>query len=519
MEQRLTPAVVFLVAVAFCAGVHAQDLTAGQSARARAQGLREMKLSDVYDKTSGTYFQPVLLELIHTSLPDNPQFSQKAIKIAFLDTGLLHNHPHFKNFKIEDKDFTGEGPEDENGHGTVMTLLAVGVLTYYGGAQGSSNVELLNVKVLGRDGTSDSDDIKKGMQWAVDQGAEILSMSLVVPKSANPDVCALAAKLIKENHVRIVAAAGNDPKVPVCPALGEGVISAGAEEVKSAMEPTITRSSEMAFLPMPAEPPAGQEITCATDIWRAAYLWFFAIPNLFETKNLVKKCPETAKAVANQLLNDSGAAFEKRECDKIFEFAGASFQIAFERDDAWQKGIVLNQAGTGHICKDEWSKAAVMFSRAAKLGEMAHYPRGQETALKNLGLTEVQTHEFARSVGTLKNALELARLPEIADRQGEPQILENLCTSYFALGKLDEAEENCEQAGTKAFFQKDNHLICRTTLHRGIIKLKKNDRTSAQKLFQSAIFGCTLSHDPEYAKSAAQRLSEMADSSGQPPER
>ncbi len=41
---------------------------------------------------------------------------------AILDTGLLSEHPLINGRVAEEVDFTGEGPEDGNGHGTAVAI-------------------------------------------------------------------------------------------------------------------------------------------------------------------------------------------------------------------------------------------------------------------------------------------------------------------------------------------------------------------------------------------------------------
>ncbi|MCP4623036.1 MAG: S8 family serine peptidase [bacterium] len=45
-------------------------------------------------------------------------YTGKGIKVAVLDTGIDAKHPAFKNVELVQKDFTGEGNGDDNGHGT-----------------------------------------------------------------------------------------------------------------------------------------------------------------------------------------------------------------------------------------------------------------------------------------------------------------------------------------------------------------------------------------------------------------
>ncbi|MGZ5255884.1 MAG: S8 family peptidase [Flavitalea sp.] len=109
---------------------------------------------------------------------DQSPYTGKGIKIAVLDTGIDKNHPAFTGVKIIEKDFTGEGNGDQNGHGThcAGTIFGRAVNNNrIGVAPGVKNAII--GKVLGESGGS-SDKIVEAMQWAIQKGANILSMSL-----------------------------------------------------------------------------------------------------------------------------------------------------------------------------------------------------------------------------------------------------------------------------------------------------------------------------------------------------
>jgi len=109
---------------------------------------------------------------------DTSPFSGQGIVIAILDTGIDTTHPAFAGMEIIEKDFTGEGNGDEDGHGTHCAGTVFGREvegTRIGVAPGVKKA--LIGKVLGRDGGS-STSIVKAIQWAVDEGANVISMSL-----------------------------------------------------------------------------------------------------------------------------------------------------------------------------------------------------------------------------------------------------------------------------------------------------------------------------------------------------
>jgi subtilisin family serine protease len=105
-------------------------------------------------------------------------FTGAGITVAVLDTGVDAGHEAFQGVNVTRQDFTGEGDEDEDGHGThcAGTILGRDIGGFrFGVATGVT--ELLAGKVLGSQGGS-TDALVKGIHWAVDNGANVISMSL-----------------------------------------------------------------------------------------------------------------------------------------------------------------------------------------------------------------------------------------------------------------------------------------------------------------------------------------------------
>jgi len=150
------------------------------------------------------------------------------IVIAILDTGIDKSHPDLDDLddnpltndpkvieEISFVDFDGDGvadedPMDHHGHGTHCASIAAGTGAasngkFKGVAPGAY---LLNVKVLSREGFGYDSWIIAGIEWAVEHGADILSMSLGALGYVEP--LAEAIKWAIEEGVIVVAAAGNE---------------------------------------------------------------------------------------------------------------------------------------------------------------------------------------------------------------------------------------------------------------------------------------------------------------------
>lgn len=106
-------------------------------------------------------------------------FTGAGATVAVLDTGYDPTHPDLANLVVGEHDFTGEGITDTVGHGThVASTIAGSGAASKGLRKGvAPGAHLLVGKVLGEFGGSEADVIA-GMQWAVDQGADVVNMSL-----------------------------------------------------------------------------------------------------------------------------------------------------------------------------------------------------------------------------------------------------------------------------------------------------------------------------------------------------
>ncbi len=110
---------------------------------------------------------------------DVSQYSGAGTCVAVLDTGVDVSHPALAGVTTVVENFTGGGPEDHQGHGThcAGTILGRDVDgARIGIARGVDR--LLVGKVLSDDGGGTSEMVFRGIRWAVEQGAQVVSMSL-----------------------------------------------------------------------------------------------------------------------------------------------------------------------------------------------------------------------------------------------------------------------------------------------------------------------------------------------------
>ena len=105
--------------------------------------------------------------------------SGAGVVVSVLDTGIDDTHPAFKDVALVQEDFSGSGNGDRDGHGTHCAGTVFGRDvdgTRIGVAPGVERA--LIGKVLADDGGGTSDMIFRGIQWALDGGARVISMSL-----------------------------------------------------------------------------------------------------------------------------------------------------------------------------------------------------------------------------------------------------------------------------------------------------------------------------------------------------
>ncbi len=132
------------------------------------------------------------------------------VNVSVLDTGIDYNHPDLNDNYAGGKDFVNDDddPIDDYGHGTHCCGI-VGAEENTEGVIGTApEINIFAVKVLDEFGGGYPSDIAAGIDWAVNNGMDVISMSLGASQSSSiiKTACdnAYAAGLV------IVASAGNE---------------------------------------------------------------------------------------------------------------------------------------------------------------------------------------------------------------------------------------------------------------------------------------------------------------------
>ena len=99
--------------------------------------------------------------------------TSSSITVAVVDTGIDTDHPFFSGRLLRGYDFVDNdsSPEDENGHGTMVS----GIVT---DNTRDLSVNILPVRVLDEEGSGYFSCIASGIKYAADSGAKVINLSL-----------------------------------------------------------------------------------------------------------------------------------------------------------------------------------------------------------------------------------------------------------------------------------------------------------------------------------------------------
>lgn len=184
-----------------------------------------IKIKEIMNKQRDMYSYDLMIKT-----KDQPE-NLKKIKIAILDTGVDFFHADLNQSIRGGKSFIPSENwfQDEKGHGTHCAGIIAGIES--GLAHG---VQLYIGKVLDRDGRGSKDSLAEGIEWAIDQEVDIISMSLG-QRQFNLEIWEKVQTALK-NGIIVVCAAGNDgswyEQSIRFPASIGGVIRVGSVDIK-----------------------------------------------------------------------------------------------------------------------------------------------------------------------------------------------------------------------------------------------------------------------------------------------
>ncbi len=195
------------------------------------------------------------------------QTGSSSVIVAVLDDGLDITHPEFSGRVLAGYDFVDNDndvmPPGNNAHGTSCSgIIAAAGNNGIGVAGVAWNVKIVMGRVLDASGSGTYANIASGVEWAADQGAQVLSMSLGGPGFSQTleDAVNYAHNL----DVLVIAAAGNSNSSQASyPAGYTNCVSVGALSPCNERK----RSSSNIFEVNPGVIPDPLGVTCDNEKW------------------------------------------------------------------------------------------------------------------------------------------------------------------------------------------------------------------------------------------------------------
>jgi len=156
----------------------------------------------------------------------------QTITVAVIDSGICANHPDLAGRIVAGYDFVenDSDPQDEFGHGCgVAGVIAANGNNGQGIAGVAPNVQIMPLRVLDRNGLGGYFNIAQAIIYAVDNGADVINLSLAGPASSF--LLEDAVNYAVESGVVVIAAAGNNGSPGAWyPAAYPAVIAVGSVE-------------------------------------------------------------------------------------------------------------------------------------------------------------------------------------------------------------------------------------------------------------------------------------------------
>ncbi|MEU3188714.1 S8 family serine peptidase [Streptomyces sp. NPDC006923] len=162
------------------------------------------------------------------------------VRVAVLDTGVDTRHADLASQVVAEENFTNT-PDvtDHFGHGThvASTIAGTGAASggkYKGVAPG---VELISGKVLNDGGAGTESSIMAGMEWAVEQGATIVNLSLGGGDTPGDDPLEETVNKLSDRALFVIAAGNDGPGAGTLgsPGTAQSALTVGAVDKQDAL--------------------------------------------------------------------------------------------------------------------------------------------------------------------------------------------------------------------------------------------------------------------------------------------
>ncbi|HEX6343723.1 S8 family serine peptidase, partial [Umezawaea sp.] len=203
-------------------------VTDGSFTRIRLDGLRQPSL----DRSAAQIGAPEAWRAGYTGT---------GVEVAVLDTGVDAEHPDLKGRELAGRNFTFEADADLVGHGTHVAATIASAGAKYRGV--APDAKILDGKVCARFGCVES-WILGGMTWAVEQGADVVNLSLGGGDSPEIDPLEEAVNTLSARHGTLfVIAAGNSGSTETIssPGSADAALTVGAVDRNDGIAPFSSR--------------------------------------------------------------------------------------------------------------------------------------------------------------------------------------------------------------------------------------------------------------------------------------
>jgi subtilisin family serine protease len=184
---------------------------------------------DIAQASTSEYSESWALEDIGAEPVHSSNYTGKGIKIGFLDTGIDYNHPELSPNYKGGYDFinSDDDPMDDNGHGTHVAGILAAASDGEGIVGVAPDAEIYAIKVSDAKGRGSFSGLVKGINWSIENGMDIVTMS-ITGKSGSKALAKAVANAYNEHGLVLVAAVGNGSGEVLYPAAYEQVIGVGS---------------------------------------------------------------------------------------------------------------------------------------------------------------------------------------------------------------------------------------------------------------------------------------------------
>lgn len=164
--------------------------------------------------------------LVQCKVPSS-SLSGLGIKVAVLDTGFGIGHPDFIGRSFTTETFVGQPVQDMHGHGTHTIGTACGPKEPSGDTPRygiAYECQIFVGKVLSNAGSGSTAGVLAGINWAIANGCEVISMSLGSPAPIQTAYTKAGSSALAKGCL-IIAAAGNESSPTGAPANSPTIMS------------------------------------------------------------------------------------------------------------------------------------------------------------------------------------------------------------------------------------------------------------------------------------------------------